>query len=163
MITMISIALAITITASLAVITSHYTSEGVDNMISHASFTTAGLGLEKIDSRYAFLHGMVVNCGSHGISIRSVNIILPDSTCDVSECALSANLTRANGSTCVLGSTTDCDECEQVCTLRPGESIDFGPSLYEANITVGENYVIAIEAETSRGDQITEIRSVQAR
>lgn len=164
MITMISIALAISITTGLGVTVSQYLDDHIDNVTSSASIIISSLGLEKIDAHHAFLYGMIANDGTQNISLTSIEIIPPDSdTCNTNSCILSANLDNGD-SICQIGTPANpCDDCQQSCVLHPGKSLSLGPSLHVIDLNVGKRYAILINANTEHNSKIANIEHVQVR
>ena len=165
MIAVVSMALAISITAGLAVAVSYHLHEQADGMASRASIVASGLEFRKFGSSHALLHGMISNDGSEGVVIRSIAILSgSQDACGAGSCELSANFTRNGGSTCRIGGHDGaCADCERACMLRPGESLDLGSSLHAVNLGAGTDYIVAVGARTADGIPVTALQSVGVR
>lgn len=163
MITMVSVALAISLTTGLGIVLSDNLSNQVEIMTSHDSILVSGLGLEKINSSHAFLYGMISNDGTQEISLTTVKIIPPNSSvCTDDSCILSASLDN-RGSVCQIGNPPVCETCTLSCTLHPGQSMSLGPSPHSLALDIDERYGLIIHVTTAQGTLLTDIQTIRVR
>ncbi len=155
---MVSVALAVLITAGLALAVSHHLDARIGEMSSLPSLNVSGLGLEAIGGSHAVLHGMVGNGGTEAVRLASLTLASPEQgTCAPKGCALSASLRHADGSACAIG------QDDMPCTLLPGESIRLGPSVHALSVTPSARYAISVFAEPLSGGSIVMTVGVLAR
>ncbi len=162
MITMVAIAMALSLTMALGGAASHYLDGQVEMMAVNHSMAVSGLGLEKIGSS-AILYGMISNDGTGELELSSVSLIAPDAgRCAGDSCTLSASLPNGEA-VCQIGTPPACETCTISCTLHPGESMDIGPSIHGIDLVAGGQYGVVIGVVTPQEYAFTGIHTVLVR
>jgi len=155
---MVSMALAVMVTAGLALAAADHLSERVGQASSRPEISASGLGLESIGAGHAILHGMVANPGTVAVRVSSVSVAGPVAgTCDAGACALELSVARAGGPPCAVGGEGS------PCTLLPGEAMAIGPSVHAIGVAPRERYVVMVTAEPASGGSVSLARGVLAR
>lgn len=155
---MVSVALAVMVTAGLALAAADHLAERVGQASSRPEIAASGLGLESIGAGHAVLHGMLANPGTVAVRISSVSVAGPAApACAGGACALELSVRRAGGAACGVGGGGD------PCTLLPGESMAIGPSVHALPVTPRERYVVMVSAEPVSGGSVSLARGVMAR
>lgn len=155
---MVSMALAVMVTAGLALAAADHLHERVGQASSRPEISASGLGLESIGAGHAILHGMVANPGTVAVRVSSVSVAGPVAgTCAAGACALELSVARAGGTACAVGGEGS------PCTLLPGETMAIGPSVHAIHVTPRERYVVMVSAEPDSGGSVSLARGVMAR
>ncbi|RNJ72449.1 MAG: hypothetical protein EB832_03815 [Thaumarchaeota archaeon S14] len=155
---MLSMALAVLVTAGLALAAADHLAERVEQASSRPEIAASGLGLESVGAGHSVLHGMVANPGTVAVRVSSVSIAGPvGATCAPGACALELAVARAGGAACSVGGEGS------PCTLLPGESMAIGPSVHAIPVTPRERYVVMVSAEPVSGGSVSLARGVMAR
>lgn len=155
---MISVALAVMVTAGLALAAADHLDERVGQASSRPEISASGLGLESVGAGHAILHGMVANPGTVAVRISSVSVAGPvAAACAGGACGLAISAERPGGTACRVGGEGE------PCTLLPGESMAIGPSVHAIPVTPRERYVVMVSAEPASGGSVSLARGVMAR
>ena len=111
---MLSMALAVLVTAGLALAAADHLAERVGQASSRPEIAASGLGLESVGAGHSVLHGMVANPGTVAVRVSSVSIAGPvGATCAPGACALELAVARAGGAACSVSLSTSVNRYKQ--------------------------------------------------